>query len=603
MALRSDRARPLAALLVALAACSGKTSPTTPGPTPGSGADPGSGSGSAVVDVTPPAPPPRLNRAPEVFAPGWKSVGVNQTIAFSVAAIDQDLDDVKVEVMSMPASATFDPITLTVVWRPTKMDLPKANFTLAITELTGPGAGQPPLSVSWDIAVTPKKQPVPTAPWAGDVAETLLTIREPARVEATAKAFPFDELLAWTATSMRAPLAPEAAAKLPPPDKALLFKQFLKNLAVTHSNPRLDPDAPGFDAATFGDPRDWKLVVIRPRLDKKFHELRLVYQAVKAPEPVFAMFRVRPVEDLPTLPPEAKAENNKVSAELLWKHLLTADGAVNPKWKKDPKAHGQAVLAFVRGMLGYQGAAPWARSGFIALATEARLGGGTARNPDGSYQSGDGWAWSVQKPMIAADGATQSYVNIGIPGFWTHVVPSADQSAWIGKCAPTFDPDDKGHKPGYEALCRKALGFVDLPDLTGKKPAPAKLDAVNLYRDHKLGPSVALLPVDDGRRDHGEENGMTCAQCHIRNFGVRDYADAATADPKAGTPAAANHPIATLNFQIVPSHRWEAYTLEFMADQECKIKAFLAAELGKESKLACPLADPSAPRIARPLPE
>lgn len=96
---------------------------------------------------------------------------------------------------------------------------------------------------------------------------------------------------------------------------------------------------------------------------------------------------------------------------------------------------------------------------------------------------------------------------------------------------------------------------------------------------------------------------MTCSQCHIRDFGVRDYGDPATADPKAGAPKAGNHRIATLNFQIVPSHRWEAYTLEFMADQECKAKAFLAAELGKESKLTCVLADASAPRIARPLPE
>ena len=407
MAHRPGFAR-LATALFALAACGGKPTKVAP---PGPGTSAGTGSGSAVVEdmkpVAPPAPP-RANRAPETFAPGWKAVGVGQTISFSVAAIDQDLDDVKVEVMSMPASAKFDPITQTVTWTPTKADLPKANFTLAVTELTGPGAGQPPQSVSWDIAVAKKKQPVPTAPWAGDAAETLFTIREPKRVEATAKAYPFDELLAWSAETMRAPLPPEAAAKLPPLDKALLFKQFLKNLAVTHGNPRLDPDAPTFDKATFGDPKDWRLVVVRPRIDKKFHELRLVYQAVKAPEPVFAMFRVRPVEDLPTLPPEAKAENNKVFAELFWKHLLTADGAVNPKWKKDPKAHGAAVAAFVKGVLSYQGAAPWARSAFIALPTEARLGGGTTRNPDGTYASGDGWAWSVQKPMVAGDGATQS---------------------------------------------------------------------------------------------------------------------------------------------------------------------------------------------------
>ncbi len=600
MASRSRRA--LSLVLLAAACGGGKGKPTTP-PGPGSGS--GSGSAAVVEPATPPVPPtpPRPNRAPEVFAPGWKTVGVGQTVTFSVAAIDQDLDDVKVEITSMPASATFDAITQTVVWTPTKADLPKANFTLAVTELTGTGAGAPPMSVSWDLAVAKKKQPVPTAPWASDAAETLFTIREPKRLAATAKAYPFDALLLWSAESMRAPLAPAAAAKLPALDRGLLFKQFLKNLAVTHSNPRLDPDAPGFDAKTFGDPAAWQLVTVRPRIDKKFHELRLVYQAVRAHEPVFAMFRVRPVEDLPTLPPEARLENNKVFAELFWKHLLTADGAVNPKWKKDAKGHGDAVAAFVKGVLSYQGTAPWARSGFIALPTEARMGGGTTRNPDGSYHSGDGWAWSVQKPMVAADGATQSYINIGIPGFWTQAVPSADLQTWLPTCAPMFDPDDKTHKPGYEKLCRKALGFVDLPDLSGKQPASGKLDAINLYREHKLGPAVALLPLDDGRRDHGEENGMTCAQCHMRDFGVRNYADGTTADPKTGAPSVGNHPIATLNFQIVPSHRWEAYTLEFMADQECKAKVHLAAALGKESKLGCVLADPSAARIARPLPE
>jgi hypothetical protein len=96
---------------------------------------------------------------------------------------------------------------------------------------------------------------------------------------------------------------------------------------------------------------------------------------------------------------------------------------------------------------------------------------------------------------------------------------------------------------------------------------------------------------------------MTCAQCHIRNFGVRDYRDPATADPKAGAPTVGNPAIATLNFQIVPSHRWEAYTLQFMADQACKAKAFLAAELGKTPAWPCVLADPAAPAITRPLPE
>lgn len=582
------------AAVATAASCGGGKRPAPPAPP---------ASPDAAVAVEPPAPPPRRdNRTPELFDPGWKTVGVGQTVAFSVAAIDQDLDDVRVDVTAMPRSARFDALTQTVVWTPTKAELGTATFTLAVDELTGPAADAPPTSINWSFTVAAKPQPVPTAPWAGDENELLFTIREPARLAATAKAYPFVDLLTWSEASMRAHLSQEALAKLPAIDPAQSYRMFLKSLAATHGNPRLDPHSGAFDTA-FAERDHWQLVAVRPRIDKKFHELRLVYQATQAPEPVFAMFRVRPVEDRPDLPPEAKAENNKVFAEAFWRHFLTADGKVQPRFRKDPKAHGAAVAAFVRDVMSYRGTAAWARSGFIALPTEARMGGGSARNPDGSYASGDGWAWSVQKPLIAADGATQSWVNIGIPGFWTQAVPSPDQTAWIGTCAPDFDPDDPKHRPGYDKLCRKAQGFVDLPDLSGKQPASGKTDAVNLYREHKLGPAVAALPLDDGRRDHGEENGMTCAQCHIRNFGVRDYRDPATADPKAGAPTVGNPAIATLNFQIVPSHRWEAYTLQFMADQACKAKAFLAAELGKTPAWPCVLADPAAPAITRPLPE
>jgi hypothetical protein len=125
---------------------------------------------------------------------------------------------------------------------------------------------------------------------------------------------------------------------------------FLKSLAETHGNPRLDPDAPTFDKATFGDPKDWRLVVVRPRIDKKFHELRLVYQAVKAPEPVFAMFRVRPVEDLPRrCRPRPRPRTTRSSPRLFWKPLphRRRQGPA-AKFRKDPKAHGAAVAAFVQ---------------------------------------------------------------------------------------------------------------------------------------------------------------------------------------------------------------------------------------------------------------
>ena len=65
---------------------------------------------------------------------------------------------------------------------------------------------------------------------------------------------------------------------------------------------------------------------------------------------------------------------------------------------------------------------------------------------------------------------------------------------------------------------------------------------------------VKTLALDDGRRDLGEENGMTCSQCHIRNFGMHDYADPREHRSESkGVPKAPNHALATLKFQIVPT--------------------------------------------------
>ncbi len=541
-----------------------------------------------------PAVPARPDSPPEFFAPPWKSVGVGQTISFSVAAIDQDLDETAVTVTRMPASATFDAITQTITWTPTKADMPKASFTVGAT--TGPitwrgndVAGTAAATTSFEIAVVKKKQPAPTAPVQGLAAEALFTIRQPARLVQVNQDWPFDAMLARSQELFRATLPADAVAKLGPADKAAAYGEFLKGMADTHQNPRLDPASPSFDKKAFGDPKSWKIVAVRPRLDKKFEELRIVYQATRAAEPVFAMFRVRPVLDLPTLPPEARALNNKAFLQIVWNRLFTRAGALDPRWAKDAKGHGKAVAALVKDVMTFEDKSqPWAKTGFVALPTEARMGGGSSRNADGSYKAGDGWAWSVQKPMLAADG-TQRWVNIGIPGFWTQAVAAADGKSWVPKCAPRFDGADPAHAAGYEILCRKALGFVDQPDTSSGKVTVAKIDATNLFVEHKRVHAVAKLALEDGRRDLGEENGMTCAQCHIRNFGVRDYADASTIDPSAGTPSSPNRPIATLNFQIIPTDTWQAYTLEFMQDQECKGAAAFEQQLGQKSSLGCPL--------------
>jgi hypothetical protein len=241
---------------------------------------------------------------------------------------------------------------------------------------------------------------------------------------------------------------------------------------------------------------------------------------------------------------------------------------------------------------GHPTSKPYLHGFMIGIALEARMGGGSARTADGSYKSGDGWAWSAMKPFRTADGAAQAYVNVAIPGFWTKTVPSKDNTTWEPACAPRFNPADPAHVPGYEILCRKTMGLVDLPATKDGKIVQGTIDANNLYVEHKLKYSVESFPLADGRRDLGEENGMTCSQCHIRTFGMHDYGDPANTDPSKGTPKEQNHAIPTLVFQIVPTTDWQAFTLEFLQHQECRGKLAYEQFVGPEAAkgLTCPLA-------------
>jgi hypothetical protein len=579
--------------LTTINACGGKT----PAPPPG----PGSGSGSGVAQVKPPEPPkpveppPAEDRPPQLFEPAIKKVGVGQTVSFSTAVIDQDLDETRVEVTKMPASAKFDAITQTVTWTPTKADLPSGDFTVQVTQPGKKGA----VTETWTIEVDKKKQPLPVAEQQSAVIETLLMIRQPKRLEQINKDWPLDKLLLVAAEGFKPQFAAEKAAALTGKlDKKVLFEGMLTGLAQTHQNPRLDPKAPEFDKAVFGDPAAWKIVSFRPRIDRAWTELRVVYQAVKAPEPVFAMFRIRPVtEFVPALPrpPEERAANNKVFLGLVAKHLLD-NGAPSEKFLKNQAAHGKAVAAFMNEFMAFDDTktAPYLKTFAIGIALEARMGGGSARNPDGTYQHGDGWGWSAMKPFITADGTTQQYQNVIIPGFWTATAPSDDKKTWVPKCGPRWTTGDKQMAPGHDVLCRKTLGFVDLPDTSGDKVKGGRIDANHLYVEHKNRFMVANnFPLDDGRRDVGEENGMTCSQCHIRTFGMHDYTDKANTDPTAGIPKSRNKKIATLNFVIIPTTHWEEFTLEFLKHQECRAKQnyeqFLTADAAKG--LTCPFAN------------
>jgi len=530
---------------------------------------------------------------PELFAPAWKKVAVGQTISFATTAIDQDLDETRTAIVKAPASAKFDALTQTVVWTPTAADAPRGEFEIEITQ---PGRSKT-FTKKFSIAVV-KGPPVatPTAPAQSPIIETLLMIRQPERLVDINEAWPLTKLLEVGAETFKLQFPAERRAKITDPlDGAQAFRQMLYGLAVTHDNARLDPSSPDFDRQAFGDPTTWKIVAVRPRIDRAWTELRVVYQAMNAHEPVFAMFRLRPVvEYVPALPrpDEEKEANNKIFLGMVAKHLMK-DGGVNKDFVKDKAAHSKAVAALMTELMTYDDTRtkPYLHGFMIGIATEARMGGGSARNADGTYKSGDAWGWSAMKPFISSGGPIQVYQNVAIPGFWTDTKPSADNKTWVLVCSHRFNPAST-FIPGYEILCRKTMGIVDLPAMRDGRVVNGKADANNLYFTHKKKWSVEKLALEDSRRDVGEENGMTCSQCHIRNFGMHDWKDAGAVDPSKGLPKKPNKKLATLNFQIIPGATWEAFTLDFLKHQECRAKLLYEKYLGAEAAkgLTCPLA-------------
>lgn len=576
----------VAILLTASAACGSKPAPAPAPPQP-------------QPQTTPTTPPPTnpvpaptaAAHDPEFFPPAWKKVGVGQTIHFGTSVIDQDLDETAVTVTKLPAGAAFDPITQTVVWTPTKDQLGAQTFEVSIAQPKGTTTTK-----TFSIEVVKDKQPAPAPGVQSAMIEELLLIHDPKRLEQVNKDWPLDKLLQVGADGFKLQF-PDNNRKLltTPLAGKLAYEQMLTGLYEIHKNPRLDPKSPKFDKAAFGDASKWQIVAFRPRIDKAWTELRVVYKAVNAPEPVYAMFRLRPVvEYVPALPrPEEEREaNNKIFLGMVSKRLMD-NGGPSDKLFKDPVAHGKAVSALMTDVMTFEDKSKPYLHGFeIGIALEARMGGGTVRDDNGNYKSGDGWGWSAMKPFQTSDGLTQAYVNVSIPGFWTATKASDDNSTWIPVCGPRWNPADSSHVPGLEKLCRKTMGFVDLPDTDANgKVFNGKRDANNLYVDHKLKLTQEQIKLEDGRRDLGEENGMTCSQCHIRNFGMHDFGDPANVDPTKGEPKAPNHSIPTLNFQIVPATGWESFTLEFLQYQECRGKMLITKYLGADAAkgLGCPL--------------
>jgi hypothetical protein len=559
-----------------------------------------------------PAPAPAANKLavgnhpPELEYPPYHQAAPGKQISFGLHAIDQDGDTIRIDLDAAPKSATYDPLTMTVTWKPTSKDAPAGHFRVKVTETPRAGGDNRLYTFEFSIAIDGKAD-VPTPQPLGRTVEELITIHDPQRLAQVNKDWPLLTMLERVrqiqVAKSQAQRTPENAKNWDDRDAKALYEDALRSLAAVHDNPRLAPGSKGFDAAFATDKanKNWQITAVRPRLDKNVQELRVVYENLAAPEPVYLMFRWRLAKDRPDLPPEQAEANNKEISRITLETFFVGK-ELNPKFEKDKKAHGKAVSGFVSAILNYKNdKLPDLAGEFVALPHEARMGGGSARvaeDPDARaagpapYASGDGWAWAVLKANWVDDAGKKKLVvtNVPIPGFTSDIRASADGKKWQTVCAPRFDPDDPAHTPGWEVLCRKKLGFTDLPAVGADgKVSPSKVEAVNLFVDHKMGDMVKTAELRDPRRDLFEENGMTCSQCHVRDFANGDLRDPTIRRADRGKPTTQAPAIPTTFFNIVPEETWRPFTIEFQRFQECLFRDALQVYGGVETNLTCPL--------------
>jgi hypothetical protein len=494
---------------------------------------------------------PGVNRQPELDEIRFKRVGVGQRIFFGLAVIDEESDDVRVELVQRPASAKYNEKTLTVDWTPRPTDGARGDFAVRLTETARDGK-TPPRTVlkTFSIAIDPQPVALPAVPPAPLAVEALVSITDPERLDAANRQ--------WPVTAMFQRIAEIEAAKQIKPDNAVqkttgaaLFRDSLKNLAALHHNEEIDPDSPRFNRQW--DASNWRLIMVRPRVNKKIFELRLVYRNMVAAEPVYLMPRMRITrgKDPDILKDnDWRQKNNRAFAALL--HAAFFDGAaLKPFVAGDKRKYGEALSDFITKVVNYNDPAdPRMQANFAALPHNARLGGDDTLDAQGRYVRGNGWALGVMKVIAVERGGRKelAFNNEVIDGFATSI-KAPDGKAYKAVPAPAFTPGTASYVKDFDKLI-DVLGFAAIPD---EHDARAEtIDASSVSRPFKERFMVEETSLRDPRRRLMEERGMTCIQCHVRNFDEGNYLDTAVGNPAQLAQMTTTRDIPRLFFVITP---------------------------------------------------
>jgi hypothetical protein len=529
---------------------------------------------------------------PELAPIPYTRVGVGQRIAFGLGPIDEEGDEVRVELIKKPASAKYNENTLTVDWRPSSRDGRNGEFVVRLTEYDR-ATCQPrrTFDKSFSIAIEPRPVQLLGVPVGPMAVESLVTVSDPARLGAVNARWPIVSLLDRIA-EIEASKQIKPGSDLRSTNGTALFRDALRNLALLHHNNEIDPDSPNFNPQWKAE--HWQLITVRPRVNKKIFELRLVYRNILAPEPVYLMPRMRIVRAKDSeISNDLRQKNNKAFATSL--HDAFFDGPdLKPFVTRDKMRYAKALSDFVTKILTYDDSTdPNMKANFAALPHNARLGGGNRYDEKGKYIAGDGWALGTMKVQpIEINGQRRlGFTSPMIDGFTTSIKPNQEGTGYKSFPSPRFDPNSAGFVSGWNKLIHDQ-GFVGIADDDHDPPNASNIDALIFSHKYRFKYMVQETPLRDPRRRLFEERGMTCIQCHTRNFDEGDFLNKAVSDPNLGPNYGMTRDVPRVFFVIVPTpdEGRSEYFRRVELEQTGSLTGVMRDFLGIKVKIESPLA-------------
>lgn len=432
---------------------------------------------------------------------------------------------------------------------------------------------------------------LPPAPLEVDA---FVTIIDPERLKAAEKKWNIVNLFQRIA-EIEADKQIKPGSDIQPTNGEQLFRDSLKELAILHKNPTLNPESDQYDKVWSAE--NWKLIAVRPRLNKKVFELRLVYFNTKAAEQAYLMPRMRIVRGVDAKRPEELRQKNNYQFAKMFHETFFDGEQMKPFVADDKTKYGEALADFMTKVLTYNDKNdPMMRANFAAMPHNSRLGGGNEYDENGNYLHGDGWLLGAIKvgPVMRNGKKVLAFFSPPIDGFAASIKPNPDNTAFKPVPPPVADVKNANYQKGWENLIDDDdKGNMAIPEIMPNGAIKRNnIDTTLNNNEIQSGFRFTETPLRDARRRLFEERGMTCMQCHVRNFDEGNYLVDVNNPNKM--PANFNtNPVPRVFFIITPtlhSGRPE-YLRRAEAEQVGNLQGVFRDYLGIKVKMNSPLAE------------